>query len=96
MPDIMLTLNEVSKIVSISGLSAEDVKIDYSADIDFTPLVERLIENLATDSSFNLQFTFTENHNEKDKLIAQTIREIIEKYNEIVVATPEDADGDSL
>lgn len=93
MPEVTLSLtfDENSKIISVSGLSAEDVRIDYSTDIDFTPLVESLLESVATDNSFVLQLTSAENHDEKDKLVAKTIAEIIAKYNEIVVPAPEES-----
>jgi len=95
MPEVTLSLtfDENSKIISISGLRAEDVRIDYSADIDFTPLVESLLDGIATDNSFILQHTSTETHDEKDKLVEKTITEIIAKYNEIVVAAPEEEAG---
>lgn len=93
MPEIILSLtfDKSSKIIFVSGLSAEDVKIDYSADIDFTPLVESLLESVASDNSFALQLTSTDNHDEKDKLVERTIVEIIAKYNEIVVVAPEES-----
>ena len=92
MPEVTLSLtfDEVSKVITISGLSAAVVRIDYSADIDFTPLVESLLDSVATDNSFILQSTSTENHDEKDKLIAKTITEIIAKYNEVVALAPDE------
>lgn len=95
MPEVMLSLtfDENSKSISISGIKTEDVRINYSADIDFTPLVDSLLDSVATDNSFILQSTSTENHDEKEKLIAKTITEIIAKYNEIVVAAPEEEAG---
>lgn len=88
MPEITLSveMNCELKVASLKGFSAQATTIDYSGDIDFTPLVERLLETVSTENTFVLNTVLNDDQDEKENLIIKTISDIIGKYNQVVAA----------
>lgn len=91
MPEInlSLTFDENTKNILVSGIGATVINICYLADVDFTPLVEGLLNNIAVNDTFLLPLPATDNKDDKEKLVVKTISEIIDKYNEIVAVIPD-------
>lgn len=86
MPEITLSveMNRESKVAIIKGVCAQTTSIDYSGDIDFTPLVESLLETVSTGNTFALNTVLKDDQDENENLIIITISDIIAKYNQIV------------
>jgi len=79
-----LTINEEAHQIIISELSEENIEIDYSSDINFTYLVTILTEKIDEDKKINLSLE-EETTDDKLKLVLNTIKEIIELYNDNLI-----------
>ncbi len=85
MPEIVLTVDmDANKgIASIDGMGSK-LSIVYAGDIDFTPLVDRLLECISTRNTFRLNIIGKDELDEKESLLSHTLLDIIGKYNEVV------------
>ena len=98
MPEINcnITLDENNKKISINNISADSIEIDCSADVDLSALVKKLSEQI--DSGGNIVTTEVDitSEDEKIKLVLSTIKEVIDKYNEVINQEPVINDEDDL
>jgi len=79
-----MTIDEGNQKINIAGLLDEDFEIDFSSDIDFTDLVSKLTEKIDTLQKINITLE-EESDDEKINLIANTIKEIFDLYNQNIV-----------
>jgi hypothetical protein len=80
----VLEINETESRISIKGLKEESFIIEYSGDVDFTPLVSLLTECMDNDANIDLADVDNKGLNEKTKLIIETIVSIIKSYNKCI------------
>lgn len=69
--------------------------INYSSDVDFTPLVERLAELLATEKIVSTSKLVCKSEGEKLKLVLETVSAIVSKFNEVQVVSETDTGSES-
>lgn len=85
MPEIVLTVDieRKDKIVTVNGIGGK-VSIAYVGDIDFTPLVDKLLDTISTTNTFSISINDKEELDEKESLLISTLSNIIDNYNEVV------------
>ena len=79
--------------ILISDISESVIKINYSGDIDFTELVNSLI--ILIDKQVEVEYSIDDtipDDNEKLKLVIDTLKEILDKYNENINSSEETVD----
>jgi hypothetical protein len=79
--DCNIITNEPESLIEVIGLGQESLTIDYSGDIDFTPLVSELSSMIDKENEINLTNTIDENFSDKTKLVLSTLDNIFESYN---------------
>jgi len=79
--------------VSLVGLRDEELVVDCSGDVDFTQLVTVLSDRI--DTGETIEFRSPETDDEKTKLILETVKGIIDKFNESLTSE-EEAEGDDI
>ena len=79
--------------VSLVGLRDEELVVDCSGDVDFTQLVTVLSDRI--DTGETIEFRSPETDDEKTKLILETVKGIIGKFNESLTSE-EEAEGDDI
>lgn len=86
MPDneIKLAVNSGVSKINISGIGDDELVIEYSGDIDVTELVDRLADAIDGGSAFVITPP-PEEVDEKAALVLETIKNIVQKFNEVVV-----------
>lgn len=88
---ITLTVNSEEFKINVAGIG-DDIVIEYNADIDVTAFVDSLTNEI--DSGDTITVTVTpENLEEKAALVSETIKDIVAKFNEVVLASTADAEG---
>jgi len=87
-----LAVDTDSERVLISGLTSEDLTIEYGSDIDLTDLVMSFAKLIDTGETVSLEIPDGV-EDEKIKMVLATIDDIAKAYNTSVEATePEDSD----
>ena len=81
---VKLLFDEDTNIITIEGISTDNLHIDYSGDIDFTNLVETLTVFIEENSSIKIENTNDLPKEGKISIVLETIIEIIKKYNESI------------
>lgn len=84
--EYILKIDNDSRIIIISGITSTSVSIDFSADIDFTRLVNELTQSI---DSKKLLAPNSGNDTSDDstmKLILETIDSIIKEYNNTITS----------
>jgi hypothetical protein len=81
---VKLLFDEDTSIITIEGISTDNLQIDYSGDIDFTNLVEALTVFIEENSSIKIENTNDLPKEGKISIVLETIIEIIKKYNESI------------
>ena len=78
-----ITINQEESIISINNLLEDDIEINYSDDVDFTPLISVMAEHIDTGNEIKTEIDLEDIElTDKLKLILDTIGDIIIKYNE--------------
>lgn len=79
-----LTVNDANSSIYIEGLQDEKTIINYSGDINFTPLVSILTQKIDTETEIDLKHGNLDLIDAKPKLVVDTLVSIIESYNESI------------
>jgi len=87
-----LTIDKEKSLMILLGLNKDGLNIDYSGDIDFTPLITLLTEMIDQGIPIILIQGTNTDITEKEHLIVETLKSIIESYNLSIVTE----DGNSL
>ena len=80
--------------ISISGISSDDLTLEYEKDIDLTELVMSLSKRIDTGAPVILEMPTAED-DEKLTLVLGTIKDITEAYNASLEQPEEDSDNQS-
>lgn len=75
------SISATVETVTITGITDEPFNIDIKGDVILTPFVVELTKQIDVGNTFELE-KCTEGLNDKQKLVADTIRQIIDAYNE--------------
>ena len=75
------SISATVETVTITGITDEPFNIDIKGDVVLTPFVEELTKQIDVGNTFELAGC-PEELNDKQKLVAGTIRQIIDAYNE--------------
>ena len=76
-----ITLESQNQKIILSGIQYENIQIDYSGDIDFTPLVTILAELIDFEKIITLSDIDLSHKTEKEKLVIESLVKIIDAYN---------------
>lgn len=77
-----LTFNTDNSQVSIDGIDSNTFLINYSGDIDFTPLVILLSKKIEEEKKIELTCSADEeSQTEKEKILLDTLKKIVYSYN---------------
>lgn len=94
MPNIELSLavNSSEFKINISGLDGDLLVIEYAGDIDVTEFVDKLAEAIDGNNTFSVTAP-SGNVDEKTALVLGVINNIVQKFNEVVVASTVSENG---
>lgn len=79
-----LSLNSENSTFIMSGLMRDDILVNYSSDIDFTPLVTVLTELIDTVDQIDFDFENLSALSEKESLVLNALKDIFNSYNECI------------
>jgi len=79
-----ITINESDKVISLTGIRADTININFSGDIDFTELVEELTKLIDKRNTIVLNKPSSAVEDEKITMVVSTLTEIVNKYNESI------------
>jgi len=79
--DCSVSINEADSQIEIIGLAEDNLIIDISKDIEFTPLVIKLASLIDNETEINLTNNNGDELEDKSKLVLTTIDSIFESYN---------------
>jgi hypothetical protein len=79
--EIQINIVEEEKIIQISNINPDTINISYLEDIDYTPLVQSLVENIDTAQVIIYEKIGVDAENLKLNLVTDTIYKILESYN---------------
>lgn len=74
------SISATVEAVIITGITDEPFNIDIKGDVVLTPFVEELTKQIDVGNTFEME-ACTEGLNDKQKLVADTICQIIDAYN---------------
>ena len=74
------SISATAETVTITGITDEPFNIDIKGDILLTPFVAELTKQIDFGNTFELE-KCTEGLNDKQKLVVDTFRQIIDAYN---------------
>lgn len=86
------SISATVETVTITGITDEPFNIDIKGDVILTPFVAELTKQIDVGNTFELE-KCTEGLNDKQKLVADTIRQIIDAYNECIMPENSNVDG---
>lgn len=89
------SISATIEAVIITGITDEPFNIDIKGDVVLTPFVEILTKQMDVGNTFELE-KCTEGLNDKQKLVTDTIRQIIDAYNECLMPENSDVDGSAI
>ena len=89
------SISATIEAVIITGITDEPFNIDIKGDVVLTPFVEVLTKQIDVGNTFELE-KCTEGLNDKQKLVTDTIRQIIDAYNECLMPENSDVDGSAI
>lgn len=89
-----LVVNPQSEEISISGLTPEDLTIEYGSDIDLTDLVMSFAKLIDTGESVSLEIP-DDIEDEKVTMVLATIEDMAKAYNTSLEATEPGTADDS-
>lgn len=92
---VNITIDEPNELINLSGLTDNDLSIDYSSDIDFTELVQVLADMIDQEEDINVTCEEVDEEKDKLKVVVETVESIFNKYNESLSIEPEE-DDDNL
>lgn len=78
-----VNIDSENKIITLQGLTTDDLIINFTDDVDFTEFVSTLTSLIDNSKKIELA-SFETDTDEKLKLIMETISGIIDKYNESI------------
>ena len=87
------SISATVETVTITGITDEPFNIDIKGDVVLTPFVEELTKQIDVGNTFEME-ACTEGLNDKQKLVADTICQIIDAYNGCL--TQEEPNQESL
>ncbi len=76
-----ISINTENFIIKIKGLKEDNIEISYSGDVDYTELVNSLIIIIDEQKQIEYSIENISNDDEKLKLVADTLKEILNEYN---------------
>ena len=82
------SISATVEAVIITGITDEPFNIDIKGDVVLTPFVEELTKQIDVGNTFEME-ACTEGLNDKQKLVADTICQIIDAYNECLAGYKE-------
>jgi hypothetical protein len=91
-----IIVNQDDSLFEIAGLVQENIKIDYSEDIDFTPLVLILADFIDKETEITIKNNITEELSSKAKLVLGTLENIFESYNSCSIKEENEIDEEQL
>ncbi len=95
MTDITCSARVEQTNIIISDLESTPIEIDISGDVDFTEVVTILAKKIEDGNRIELTVPDEEsNDDEKQKLIVDTLKDIFNNYNEVLLE--EDNGDDTL
>ncbi len=95
MTDITCNAKIEQENIIIQGLDSAPIKIDISGDVDFTDVVTLLAKKIEDANKIELTVPEDESvDDEKHKLIADTLKDIFNNYNDVLIE--EDNGDDTL
>lgn len=89
------SISATAEAVIITGITSEPFNIDIKSDVTLTPFVEELSKQIDVGNTFEFEDSSVE-LNDKQKLVADTLRKIIDAYNECLKPESPDADGGAI
>lgn len=89
------SISATVEAVIITGITDEPFNIDIKGDVVLTPFVEELTKQIDVGNTFEME-ACTEGLNDKQKLVADTICQIIDAYNECLNPENSDVDGSAI
>ena len=89
------SISATVEAVIITGITDEPFNIDIKDDVVLTPFVEELTKQIDVGNTFEME-ACTEGLNDKQKLVADTICQIIDAYNECLMPEHSDVDGSAI
>ncbi|MFH5834259.1 hypothetical protein [Halalkalibaculum sp. DA384] len=92
--DSHIKIDETTKSLIVSGVSEDQLSIDYTDDVDFTELVIALTKCVDKEVEINC-ITPDEIQDDKLNIIISTIEDIYEKYNQAISEEIKDEDESS-
>lgn len=89
------SISATVEAVIITGITDEPFNIDIKGDVVLTPFVEELTKQIDVGNTFEME-ACTEGLNDKQKLVADTICQIIDAYNGCLMPENSDVDGSAI
>lgn len=89
------SISATAEAVVITGIIDEPFNIDIKGDVVLTPFVEELTKQIDVGDTFEYEASPDE-LNDKQKLVADTLRKIIDAYNECFKQEDPDADSGAI
>ncbi len=89
------SINATADAVIITGITDEPFNIDIKGDVILTPFVEALSKQIDVGDTFEFE-SYSGESNDKQRLVADTLRKIIDAYNECLKQEDPDADSGAV
>lgn len=89
------SISATAEAVSIIGITNEPFNIDIKGDVILTPFVEALSKQIDVGDTFEFE-NYSGELNDKQKLVAATLRKIIDAYNECLKQEDPEADNGAI